>query len=73
MVGIKRIAYCVVCVVLAVCVFFSGVLNRIEINLSDIFFQSESPLSGDIALIEIDAKSLEELGPFQSFLLENSL
>ena len=67
MVGIKRIAYCVVCVVLAVCVFFSGVLNRIEINLSDIFFQSESPLSGDIALIEIDAKSLEELGPFQSW------
>ncbi len=67
MVDIKRISYCMICVVLSVCVFLSGVLNRFEINLSDIFFQYESTLSGEIALIEIDAKSLEELGPFQSW------
>ena len=50
-----------------VIIFLSGLLNRVEVNLSDVFFQSEGVLDGNIALIQIDSKSLAELGPFQSW------
>ena len=52
---------------MSIIIFLSGVLSRIEVNLSDMFFQSESVLDGNIALIEIDSKSLLQLGPFQSW------
>lgn len=52
---------------MAMVIFANGLFNSIELNLSDLFFQSESLLNGDIALIEIDAKSFDELGPFQSW------
>ncbi len=52
---------------MSIIIFLSGVLSRVEVNLSDMFFQSESVLDGNIALIEIDSKSLLQLGPFQSW------
>lgn len=64
---IKRYIVYVLCVIVSVTIFASGIFSKFEVNLSDMFFQSESTLDGNIALIEIDAKSLEELGPFQSW------
>ena len=67
MIDIKRYAICTLCAVMSVIIFLSGLLNRVEVNLSDVFFQSEGVLDGNIALIQIDSKSLAELGSFQSW------
>lgn len=67
MVYIKKYIIYVLCTVFAILFFASGVIDKAEMNLSDLFFQSENILDGDIAIIEIDPKSLTELGPFQSW------
>ena len=67
MIDIKKYVICTLCAVMSVIIFLSGLPSRVEVNLSDIFFQSETALDGNIALIQIDSKSLEKLGPFQSW------
>lgn len=67
MIYIKKYITYILCVVISIVIFASGILNKLEINLSDVFFQYETPLDGNIAIVEIDEKSLEELGPFQSW------
>lgn len=67
MINIKKYGIYILSTVIFVIIFFSGIFSKLEINLSDFFFQSESALDGNIAIIEIDEKSLEELGPFQSW------
>lgn len=67
MIYIKKYIVYALCVVMSIIIFASGILSKFEVNLSDMLFQSERTLEGNIALIEIDAKSLTELGPFQSW------
>ena len=41
-----------------------GVLERPDKTVSDAFYQSGQPFDGDIVLVGIDQKALEEIGPY---------
>jgi len=42
-----------------------GVLKRADLTVSDAWYQSRSTSDGDIVLVGIDQRALEELGPYQ--------
>lgn len=46
---------------------FFGVFYKWDNRLSDAFYQKERPLDGNIFVLGIDVKSLEELGPYQTW------
>ena len=45
----------------------SGILYAADAYVADALYQHPAPQSGDIVLINIDQKSLDELGPFASW------
>lgn len=52
---------------LALTVVLTGVLERPSNAVADALYQSARPLDGKVFVIGIDAKSLEELGPFNTW------
>ena len=66
----KKIIYILLAFVitmLVVLLYLSGVGSHVQLQLSDRFFQHGEGTSGEIFLLEIDEKSLEELGPYQTW------
>lgn len=53
--------------ILVVILYLTGVGRHTELQASDRFFQRGEGITGEIFLIEIDEKSLEELGPYQTW------
>ena len=47
--------------------YVTGVGKRFDLTLSDYLYQHGSVSSGEVFLVEIDAHSLEELGPYQTW------
>ena len=45
----------------------SGILNKADHALADLWYQEVQASAGDIVLIEIDETTLEESGPFQDW------
>ncbi len=45
----------------------SGVLDRADQTVSDAWYQKPSASNGDIVLVGIDQKALEDIGPFQNW------
>lgn len=63
----KRILSAFIVAVAATAVAASGLLYRADNALDDALYQQEKVLDGNIFVIGIDARSLEELGPFQTW------
>lgn len=63
----KRIISALLVAVLATAIAASGLLYRADNTLDDALYQEEVALDGNIFVIGIDARSLEELGPFQTW------
>ncbi|MCR5388510.1 MAG: adenylate/guanylate cyclase domain-containing protein [Lachnospiraceae bacterium] len=64
----KRVWFiAVIAGVLAVLLAMTGPMYRLNNNLSDALFQREQALDGNVFVIGLDAKSLEELGPYQTW------
>ena len=53
--------------VMATAIAASGLLSRADSALDDALYQEAKALDGNIFVIGIDARSLEELGPFQTW------
>ena len=64
---IKRILSAFIVAAAATAVAASGLLYRADNSLDDALYQQEKVLDGNIFVIGIDARSLEELGPFQTW------
>lgn len=45
----------------------SGALDRADLTVSDLLYQSRSASDGEIVLVGIDQKALEEIGPYQQW------
>ncbi|MBR6541940.1 MAG: adenylate/guanylate cyclase domain-containing protein, partial [Anaerotignum sp.] len=63
----KRIISALLVAVMATAIAASGLLYRADNTLDDSLYQSPKALDGNIFVIGIDARSLEELGPFQTW------
>ena len=63
----KRILSALLVAVLATAIAASGLLYRADSALDDALYQEAKALDGNIFVIGIDARSLEELGPFQTW------
>lgn len=66
----KKITYILVTLffaVLCVVLYIMGFGSKVQYQLSDILFQQGEGTSGKIFILEIDEKSLDELGPFQTW------
>lgn len=63
----KRIISALLVAVLATAIAASGLLYRADNVLDDALYQQEHALDGNIFVIGIDARSLEVLGPFQTW------
>ena len=63
----KRIISALLVAVLATAIAASGLLYRADNTLDDSLYQQEQVLDGNIFVIGIDARSLEVLGPFQTW------
>ncbi len=69
----RKIMYLVVTfllVMICVILYLSGVGMHAQLQLSDRLYQQGEGTTGEIFLIEIDEKSLEELGPYQTWTRE---
>lgn len=63
----KRIISALLVAVAATAIAASGLLYRADNLLDDTLYQEEQALDGNIFVIGIDARSLEVLGPFQTW------
>ena len=45
----------------------SGILNRMDLAVSDAFYQSRSASDGEIVLVGIDQKALDAIGPYSQW------
>ena len=45
----------------------SGLLEAVDLSLSDRWYQSRSASDGEIVLVEIDQRALEEIGPYNQW------
>lgn len=45
----------------------SGILDHADQTMADVWYQQETALSGDIALVSIDQKALEDIGPYSQW------
>ena len=63
----KRIISALLVAVLATAIAASGLLYQADNALDDRLYQQEQALDGNIFVIGIDARSLEVLGPFQTW------
>ncbi len=52
---------------IVVLIAMTGPMYRLNNNLSDALFQREQALDGNVFVIGFDAKSLEDLGPYQTW------
>ena len=64
----KQITYSLLAAaVVTITIAVAGVLNRVDNIAQDAFYQSPKALDGDIVVIGIDNKSLDDLGPYNSW------
>jgi len=63
----KRIISALLVAVMATAIAASGLLYRADNALDDALYQEAKALDGNIFVIGIDARSLEELGPFHTW------
>ena len=63
----KRILSAFLVAAMATVIAASGLLYRADNALDDALYQQEKVLDGNIFVIGIDARSLEELGPFHTW------
>lgn len=59
------VAFLVACILTGV--IATGIFYKLDNTLNDSFYQKERILDGNIFVIGIDTKSLEELGPYQTW------
>lgn len=61
------IAVVLVLTITSVILYLTGIGARTQLSLSDMVFQRGSAVSGKVIILEIDEKSLDALGPFQTW------
>ena len=70
----KKIIYSVITIAIIILVllgYFTGILHRYDNQLSDSLYQRGNVQSGNISIIQIDERALDELGPYQTWTRDN--
>ena len=63
----KQVLCAVAAAALLTAAAVSGVLNRADQTAADAWYQKPSASEGNIVLVGIDQKALEDIGPFQNW------
>ncbi len=65
--NLRRLLTALLCAALATVVCLTGLLYRLDNQLADLLYQSPKALEGNIFIVGIDERAIDDLGPYQSW------